>query len=145
MLDDIARSMPAMLEATKLGSRAAKVGFDWPSVDGLFDKLAEETGELRDEIAQDGNRERSNQVEEELGDLLFTTVNLARHVRVEPEFALRRANAKFRKRFGAMEAEAGGREKLDAMSAEELERLWERAKRTEGTAIKTEPLAGEKN
>lgn len=145
MLDDIARSMPAMLEATKLGSRAAKVGFDWPSVDGLFDKVAEETRELRDEIAQDAHSERSNQVEEEFGDLLFTAVNLARHVHVEPEFALRRANAKFRKRFGAMEAEAGGREKLDAMSAEELERLWEQAKRTEDAGIKIEPFAGEKN
>jgi XTP/dITP diphosphohydrolase/ATP diphosphatase len=142
MLDDIPRSMPAVVEAAKLGSRAAKVGFDWPSVDGLFDKLAEETGELRDEIALDAN---SGRVEEEMGDLLFTAVNLARHLRVDPEFALRGANARFRKRFEAMEAEAGGRERLEAMSAEELEALWERAKKREGAHIETERPAGEKN
>lgn len=142
MLDEIPRSMPAVVEAAKLGSRAAKVGFDWPSVDGLFDKLAEETGELRDEITDDA---KIGRVEEELGDLLFTAVNLARHVRVDPEFALRRANAKFRNRFGRMEAEAGGREKLEAMSAEELEGLWQRAKNPEGTGGKTGSFAGEKN
>jgi XTP/dITP diphosphohydrolase/ATP diphosphatase len=80
-----------------------------------------------------------------MGDLLFTAVNLARHVRVDPEFALRGANAKFRNRFGAMEAEAGGRERLEAMSAEDLETLWERAKKTEGARIQTQPLTGEKN
>jgi XTP/dITP diphosphohydrolase/ATP diphosphatase len=142
MLDDIPRSMPAVMEAGKLGSRAAKVGFDWPSVDGLFDKLAEETGELREEIGKDA---KSEGVEEELGDLLFTAVNLARHLRVDPEFALRGTNAKFRTRFGAMEAEAGGREKLEGMSAEELEGLWERAKKTEERGMETEPLPGEKN
>lgn len=142
MLDDIPRSMPAVIEAAKLGSRAAKVGFDWPSVDGLFDKLAEEASELREEIAQDA---KSGRVEEEMGDLLFTAVNLARHVRVDAEFALRAANAKFRKRFGAMEAEAGGRERLEAMTADELEALWRRAKQMEGSRTKTESLAGEKN
>ncbi len=142
MLDDIPRSMPAVMEAAKLGSRAAKVGFDWPSVDGLFDKLAEEAGELRDELAHDA---KSGRVEEELGDLLFTAVNLARHVRVDPEFALRGANAKFRSRFGAMEVEAGGRERLEGTSAEELEALWTRAKKTEGRGMNTEPVAGEKN
>lgn len=125
MLDEVPRSMPAMLEASKLGSKAAKVGFDWPSVDGLFDKLAEETAELRAELADGSQHER---VEEELGDLLFTAVNLARHLRVDPEFALRRTNAKFRKRFAAMESEAGGRAQMEAMSAEELEQLWSRAK-----------------
>jgi XTP/dITP diphosphohydrolase/ATP diphosphatase len=127
MMAEVPRSMPAMLEASKLGSKAAKIGFDWPSVDGLFDKLAEETGELREELAGGGQNER---VEEELGDLLFTVVNLARHLRVDPEFALRRTNAKFRQRFAAMEQEAGGRAQLEAMSAEELEQLWNRAKET---------------
>ena len=96
MLNDIPRSMPAVLEARKLGSRAAKVGFDWPNVEGLFDKLAEETAELRAELAADPQNER---VEEELGDLLFTAVNLARHLKVDPELALRKTNAKFRRRF----------------------------------------------
>jgi XTP/dITP diphosphohydrolase/ATP diphosphatase len=125
MMAEVPRSMPAMLEASKLGSKAAKIGFDWPSVDGLFDKLAEETGELREELAGGAKNER---VEEELGDLLFTVVNLARHLRVDPEFALRRTNAKFRQRFAAMEQEAGGCAQLEAMSAEELEELWNRAK-----------------
>lgn len=127
MMGEVPRSMPAMLEASKLGSKAAKVGFDWPSVDGLFDKLAEETAELREEL--DG-AEQNERIEEELGDLLFTVVNLARHIRVDPEFALRRTNAKFRQRFAAMEQEAGGRAQLEAMSAEELEQLWTRAKIT---------------
>ena len=125
MMDDIPRSMPAVLEARKLGSRAAKVGFDWPSVEGLFEKLAEETAELREELAAGAQNER---VAEELGDLLFTAVNLARHLKVDPELALRKTNAKFRQRFAAMEQEAGGRARLDAMSAEELEQLWNRAK-----------------
>jgi nucleoside triphosphate diphosphatase len=125
MMAEVPRSMPAMVEASKLGSKAAKVGFDWPTVDGLFDKLAEETGELREELAGGAQDER---VEEELGDLLFTAVNLARHLRVNPEFALRRTNAKFRQRFAAMEQESGGRAQMEAMSAEELEQLWIRAK-----------------
>lgn len=131
MMDDIPRSMPAMLEARKLGSRAAKVGFDWPNVDGLFDKLAEESRELRHEIESDAVTDRAEKIEEELGDLLFTAVNLARHLRVDPEFALRKANAKFRQRFAAMEREAGGRTQLEKMSADELETLWCRAKNTE--------------
>ena len=125
MMAEVPRSMPAMLEASKLGSKAAKVGFDWPSVDGLFDKIAEETAELREELVAGSQNER---VEEELGDLLFTVVNLARHLRVDPEFALRGTNAKFRRRFAAMEQEAGGRAQMEAMSAEELEQLWSRAK-----------------
>ena len=128
MMDDIPRSMPAMLEARKLGSRAAKVGFDWPSVEGLFEKLAEETAELREELPGGAQNER---VEEELGDLLFTAVNLARHLNIDPELALRKTNAKFRLRFRAMEQQAGGRTQMEAMPAEELEQLWNRAKTDE--------------
>jgi XTP/dITP diphosphohydrolase/ATP diphosphatase len=128
MLNDIPRSMPAMLEARKLGSRAAKVGFDWPNVEGLFDKLAEETAELRAEL---GDQVQNERVEEELGDLLFTAVNLARHLQIDPELALRKTNAKFRQRFAAMEQEAGGRSQLEKMSADELENLWSRAKNSE--------------
>jgi XTP/dITP diphosphohydrolase/ATP diphosphatase len=128
MLQDIPRSMPALLEATKLGSRAAKVGFDWPDVNGLFEKLAEETAELRAELASSGSERQKDRIEDELGDLLFTAVHLARHLHVDPEFALRRANAKFRARFSTMEQEAGGAAALEALSADELERLWSRAK-----------------
>jgi nucleoside triphosphate diphosphatase len=124
LLDDIPRSMPATLEASKLGSRAAKVGFDWPSADGLFDKLAEETAELRAEI----DRADTDKIEAEFGDLLFTMMNLARHLKVDAESALRRSNAKFRTRFAAMERVSGGAAQLQAMSADDLERLWSEAK-----------------
>jgi ATP diphosphatase len=128
MLDDIPRSMPAMLEAGKLGSRAAKVGFDWPNAEGLFDKLQEEIAELHAELARPMGSEATAAVEEEFGDLLFTAVNLARHLKVDPESALRSANAKFRRRFVAMESAAGGRDGLAARSAPELDELWNAAK-----------------
>jgi XTP/dITP diphosphohydrolase/ATP diphosphatase len=127
-LDAIPRTMPAMLEAAKLGSRAAKVGFDWPDVDGLFAKLQEEIAELRVEVSRDAAVEQAR-VEEEMGDLLFTVVNLARHLKVDTESALRGANAKFRSRFGAMEASAGGFEALGLLTPDELESLWDAAKR----------------
>jgi ATP diphosphatase len=132
MLDDVPRSMPAMLEANKLGSRAAKIGFDWPNADGrageLFAKLQEEIGELQAEL--NGSRERtpSSAVEEELGDLLFTAVNLARHLKVDPEAALRASNAKFRRRFRAMEEAAGGTDALAAHTPPQLEERWNEAK-----------------
>ena len=112
LLDDIPRSMPAVMEAGKLGSGAAKVGFDWPNAEGLFDKLQEEIAELHAELARPAGGEATAAVEEEFGDLLFTAVNLARHLKVDPESALRSANAKFRRRFVAMESAAGGRDAL---------------------------------
>lgn len=128
MLADIPRSMPAMMEAAKLGSRAAKVGFDWPDVNGLFDKLAEEIAELRAEIAIASGGEEQERIEDELGDLLFTAVHLARHLKLDPEMALRRSNAKFRARFAKMEEAAGGAAALEVLSADELEALWARVK-----------------
>jgi XTP/dITP diphosphohydrolase/ATP diphosphatase len=126
-LDDIPRTMPAMLEAHKLGSRAAKVGFDWPDADGPFEKVQEEIAELHAEARQAGTADHAR-VEEELGDLLFTVANLARHLKVDAESALRAANAKFRGRFKAMEARAGGFEALGLLAPAELERLWGEAK-----------------
>ena len=132
MLDDVPRSMPAMLEANKLGSRAAKIGFDWPNADGrageLFAKLQEEIGELQAELNGPGERTPSSAVEEELGDLLFTAVNLARHLKVDPEAALRASNAKFRRRFRAMEEAAGGTDALAAHTPPQLEERWNEAK-----------------
>jgi len=127
MLDDVPRTMPAMLEAGKLGSKAAKVGFDWPDAEGLFEKLEEETAELRVELEQ-GTAES---VEEEFGDLLFTMMNLARHLKVDTESALRRTNAKFRRRFLAMELAAGDAG-LETKQPGELEQLWATAKVAEG-------------
>ena len=127
MLDDVPRSMPATLEASKLGSRAAKVGFDWPDSSGLFAKLDEEIAELMVEV-EANHREN---VEAEFGDLLFTAMNLARHLKVDAESALRRSNAKFRTRFAAMESKVGGAAALETMSPEELEQLWREAKSAE--------------
>jgi ATP diphosphatase len=127
LLDEIPRTMPATLEATKLGSKAAKIGFDWPDASGLFDKLAEETTELRAEI----DRADTDRIEAEFGDLLFTSMNLARHLHLDAESALRRSNAKFRARFAAMERAGGGSSQLAALPPEDLERLWSNAKLAE--------------
>jgi ATP diphosphatase len=128
MLDDIPRAMPAVMEAGKLGSRAAKVGFDWPDTDGLFDKLQEEILELKAELTPSSDSQSTPAIEAELGDLLFTVVNLARHLKVDPESALRASNAKFRSRFTAMESAAGGRDALAASTPSELDLLWNQAK-----------------
>ena len=122
-LDAVPRHVPALLEAEKLGAKAAKVGFDWPSLDGLYAKIAEEVEEIRGAADQDAR-------EDEVGDLFFTAVNLARHLGVEPEFALRRANAKFRSRFDRVEELAGGVEAVKGKSGDELDELWALAKAT---------------
>jgi ATP diphosphatase len=126
-LESVSRSMPALSEAAKLGSKAAKAGFDWPDVAGLFDKLREETAELEAEVPSP--QPNASRAKEELGDLLFTAVNLARHLKIDPELALRDANAKFRSRFRAMELESP--RLLEELSADELEALWASAKQRE--------------
>jgi nucleoside triphosphate diphosphatase len=129
-LDGVSRSMPALAEAAKIGSRAAKSGFDWPDILGLMDKLREETAELEAEIAAgESAREAAGK---ELGDLLFTAVNLARHLKVDPEMTLRDTNARFRRRFRFMEEAAG--KSLEELSPDELEALWAQAKRNERDA-----------
>jgi nucleoside triphosphate diphosphatase len=139
VLDDIPRSMPALLEAAKLGARAKKTGFDWPDIEGILAKMEEETQELRQAIRDHPPQRESSdsaaheEVVSEVGDLLFTAVNLARHLKVEPEFALRHTNAKFRRRFAAMEAASP--QPLENMSAAQLELLWTRAKLTESAAV----------
>lgn len=127
-LDEIPRSMPALAEAAKLGSKAAKAGFDWPDVSGLVEKLREETTELEVEI--EAGECALGRAEQELGDLLFTAVNLARHLKIDPELALRDTNQRFRKRFKAMEEES--ERPLEELSPEELERLWANAKQILG-------------
>jgi XTP/dITP diphosphohydrolase/ATP diphosphatase len=128
MLDDIPRTMPALMEAGKLGSRAAKVGFDWPDTDGLFTKLHEEIGELKAELTPASGTQSLPAIEAEVGDLLFTAVNLARHLKVDPESALRATNAKFRRRFAAMESAVGSTDALAASTPLELDKLWNQAK-----------------
>jgi len=122
-MDDIARALPALSLARKIQSRAAQVGFDWPDVSGVYEKVQEEITELQE--AWDDEQARA----EEMGDLLFTCVNLSRHAGVDPEQALRQASNKFEQRFRSMEATAQQDAKsLESLSEAQLESLWERAK-----------------
>jgi MazG family protein len=122
-LDSISRAMPALAEAGKIGGKAAKAGFDWPHWRDLLPKIAEEVSELEAE-AESGDHAR---IEAELGDLLFTVVNLARHLHVDAEMALRGCNLRFRQRFKEMEQAAT--KPLEELSPAELEELWAAAKR----------------
>ncbi|SDX21776.1 ATP diphosphatase [Paracoccus sanguinis] len=125
VLDGVALGLPALTRAIKLQNRAARVGFDWPSADEVLDKLAEETAELR---AATDPAHRA----EEFGDLMFVMANLARHLDIDPEAALRDANAKFTRRFAAIEAAlaAEGRRPEDSTLAE-MDALWDAAKAAE--------------
>jgi XTP/dITP diphosphohydrolase/ATP diphosphatase len=125
-LDAVQRAMPALAEAAKLGAKARKSGFDWPNWRDLLPKLAEETAELEAEAASD-DPARKPAVEAELGDLLFTVVNLGRHLGVDAEMALRGCNRRFRQRFHAMEM--ASERPLEELSPDELEALWAAAKR----------------
>ncbi len=148
ILAGISTSMPALLEAQKLSSRAAQVNFDWPDIESLFDKLAEETHELRDHLREfpaPGPRPEGRGVagsgrqnipedlrmrlEEEVGDLFFVLVNIARYLSLDPESSLRKTNRKFRRRFQRMEQrlQESGRTPESA-SMDELESLWQQAK-----------------
>ena len=124
-LDGVAVGLPALLRAYKLQTRAARVGFDWPAIDNVIDKIAEEAAELkeaRDTLTQ-------TEVEEEFGDLLFVMANLGRHLGIEPEAALRAANAKFIKRFQGVEAKLAERGKRPEESdLEEMDALWDAVK-----------------
>lgn len=146
LLSSVSRSMPALLEAGKIGRKAASVGFDWPDISGIFEKLQEEVVELKqnlDEIPQPirpgggdaGSRstpipaELHQRIEEELGDLFFVIVNLARFLDVDPESALRRTTRKFRRRFEAMESAAKSQgTTLEQMDLKQMEKLWQHSK-----------------
>jgi len=125
-LDSVVRAMPALAEASKLGAKAQKSGFDWPSWRELLPKVAEEAAELTAE-AESGDPARKPAVEAELGDLLFTVVNLGRHLGVDAEMALRNCNLRFRQRFSEMERAAP--RPLEDLSPQELEALWVGAKK----------------
>ena len=138
-LDSVLRALPALAEAAKLGAKARKSGFDWPHWRDLLPKLAEETAELEAEAASE-DLARKPAVEAELGDLLFTAVNLGRHLDVDAEMALRGCNRRFRERFREMELSSA--RPLEELSPGELEELWERAKRKlAATALDSEPEA----
>ena len=128
-LDGVIHALPAVSRAEKLQKRAARVGFDWPDAGQVLDKITEELGEVRHEIAVEGSPER---LDDEIGDLLFACVNLARHLKVDPEGALRRANRKFERRFRRVEELASGTgQEMGAISLERLEEFWQRAKAEE--------------
>jgi ATP diphosphatase len=151
VLANVSPAMPALLEAHKLSSRAARVGFDWPNIEGLFDKLKEETDEIREELAdfpEPGPRpelrgiagsgqqpvpdDLRGRLEEEVGDLLFVVVNIARYLSLDPESALKKTNRKFKRRFQWMEEQlrASGRTPSQ-VNQDELESLWQGAKQAE--------------
>jgi ATP diphosphatase len=144
LLDAVSSRMPALMEAHKISSKAAHVGFDWPEINGLFEKLTEETGELREQLEQlpsDSLKPDSKakipfdlhaRIEDEIGDLFFVMVNLARRLSVDPESALRRTNRKFRSRFGWLEQQLQERgTSLEDAPLELMEELWQRAKLSE--------------
>jgi MazG family protein len=144
LLEGVSRKMPALLEAHKISSKAAHVGFDWPEIQGLFEKLREETRELEEHLqavpagaGRAGDRTKMPEavragIEEEVGDLFFVLVNIARHLAVDPESALRKTNRKFRRRLGWVEEQLRGRgSSLEESNLEEMETLWQQAKRLE--------------
>ncbi|WP_246128466.1 nucleoside triphosphate pyrophosphohydrolase [Pleionea sediminis] len=126
LLDDIPISLPALKRAQKVQKRAAKHGFDWPSIDGVWQKLEEEILELKDEVEKSDNQER---IEDELGDVLFSVVNLTRHLKSDSETALRRATNKFEKRFRILEKLVNeDKQEIDKLSIDSLEYYWQKAK-----------------
>jgi MazG family protein len=135
ILDGVPRHLPALVEAYQITRRAAQVGFDWESVEGIFEKLQEEIRELNAALRESNSRA----AEEEVGDILFSAVNLARFLGLDPEVALKHSNLKFKRRFQDMErrAAAAGRP-LPQLSKEELEYLWEGAKAHEAPQVSPE-------
>jgi nucleoside triphosphate diphosphatase len=144
LLEGISFKMPALQEASKISSKAAHVGFDWPSVQGLFEKLAEETEELQEQVqkippanpvAEKAKipAELQASMEDEVGDLFFVLVNIARHLSVDPESALRSTNRKFRRRFGWLEEKLREQGRtLEEATPDQMESLWQQAKTLEG-------------
>jgi len=144
LLDGVSSKMPALQEAHKISSKAAQVGFDWPEIQGLFEKLTEETRELQEHLdglpatgsgsspKQAIPAELQEYIEAEVGDLFFVLVNIARYLSVDPESALRKTNRKFRRRFGWMEEQLREQGRtLEQTTLEEMEALWQQAKTLE--------------
>ena len=153
VLANVSTGVPAMLEAAKLSARAAHVGFDWPSLRGIFDKMKEETGELESRIqaipggldrakgkhgiagsrgGESATPEQLQEVAGEIGDLMFTLVNIARYLGVDPESSLKQTNRKFRRRFQYVESKIKERgSKIEEAPLEDMESLWQQAKESE--------------
>ncbi len=130
ILDGVTVGLPALTRAVKLQKRAARVGFDWPETAQVIDKLNEEMAELSEELIK--NKQDHDKIEEEFGDMMFVYANLARHLKIDPEKALRRANSKFTSRFNKIEQHIENNDKsFDQYSLDELEELWVKAKEEE--------------
>ena len=133
LLDGVSSKAPALMEAHQLSTKAARVGFDWKRIDDIFAKLEEEMDELREAIATHAgsNSEADHtRVREEIGDLLFAATNIARHLHVDPEAALKLTNRKFRRRFGFIETTLGRRNQgFEETTLDEMEALWQEAKK----------------
>jgi MazG family protein len=128
-LDGIPGKLPALHEAHQISSRAVRAGFDWPDVEGVFEKLQEEVLELKEVISESGGDGRRERLEDEIGDMLFCMVNIARFLKIDSESALKRANRKFKTRFQYMESELARQGKsLEETSLAEMETLWQKAK-----------------
>src|SRR5437016_3948732 len=129
LLEGIPSKLPAIHEAHQISSRAARVGFDWPDVEGIFDKLQEEVAELKEVISTGDDAGRRERLEDEIGDMLFVIVNIARYLKIDSEAALKRSNRKFKSRFRYMESELAKQGKtLEQASLEEMEALWQKSK-----------------
>jgi len=128
-LDEVPAGLPALTRAVKLQNKAARVGFDWPSLAPVFDKLKEELGELEEVlVGGDATSDRAK-IEEEFGDLLFVVANVARHLKLDPEAALRAANQKFTNRFHAIQRKLAEDGRTPAQSTlAEMDLLWDEAK-----------------
>ena len=130
ILDGVASALPSLKRAQKLQKRAARVGFDWPDIEPVFDKIEEEVQELKEAIKQ----QQQEAVIEEMGDLLFSCVNLSRHLNVDAEESLRACNKKFENRFNFIERTLNENEKtFQSQSLDELETLWQKAKKSINT------------
>jgi tetrapyrrole methylase family protein / MazG family protein len=129
LLEGIPSKLPAIHEAHQISSRAARVGFDWPDIEGIFDKLQEEVRELKDVISAEADDKRRERLEDEIGDILFVIINISRYLKIDSESALKRTNRKFKSRFQYMEGELAKQGKaLDQTPLEEMEALWQKAK-----------------
>ncbi len=133
ILDGVTPALPALTRAVKLQNRAARVGFDWPDTSQVIDKLNEEMAELSRELVTSGqDKNNIDRIAEEFGDMMFVYANLARHLNIDPETALRSANHKFEKRFKAVENMAARQNKsLEDMSLDDMDRMWDEIKRQE--------------
>ena len=130
ILDDVSRTLPSLMRSEKLQKRAAKEGFDWPDINGVLIKVHEELGEVQQEL--DAETQDKEKIEEEIGDLFFSCINLSRHAGLDAEQCVRKANLKFERRFKELEKTANNKGmQINEMNTDDLEKLWQEVKSRE--------------